>query len=333
MFGQQPNPIRNPDLAWVAGLSVSTRACDMLLPERSATSLAGDATHDITDFTIYTQPDGEGRDALVAEGGRLFWFDVRSDGGQLNSGPTPFAAPIPFDGDVRDVDVFTDASGNLMTVLAVRDARTMNTRLVLARLRYAVGNNTPAVVEPIDLINPNGAESDDLISSFTSVDSPSAILYGGQVRIAFRAHEGSRTSLRIATINGSAYALNSTRASSAFADGSVEEGIVHVPSGAVPDAFDRDEVADPELFVENSVLRVLFAGRRGTRWSIGTLVASADATKFAPAESPAFGGSGLGFDALGALAPELVVLSDSYRFYYLGTDGVRRRVGLATQPR
>ena len=183
------------------------------------------------------------------------------------------------------------------------------------------------------MINPSGAQSDEFISSFTSVDSPSAILFGGEVRVAFRAHEGSRTSLHIATINGGSYALNSARVSSAFADGSIEEGIVHVPSGAVPDAFDRDEVADPELFVENSVLRVLFAGRRGTRWSIGTLVASADATKFAPAESPAFGGSGLGFDALGALAPELVVLSDSYRFYYLGTDGVRRRVGLATQPR
>ena len=336
MFGQQPNPMGYPE-TWLSDVSVSSRACDVLLPARSTTSILGDAEHDLSDFSIFRGPSGT-HEALVASNGELHWFGVNTRTGGLTPDPrTPaFGNAIGGDAFITDVDVFESPEGTRMVVVAVRDNASLNSRLLIGRLQYPAGpmaGPTPSLVDVRPLIDPSALADTDIVASLTSVDSPSAVVFNGTIRIAFRAHEGGRSSLRLATILGTSYEADSARTASAFVDGVVAAGFIHAPSTTQVDAFDRDEVADPELYVEDGILRVLFAGRRGTRWSIRTLVASADATRFAPAAAPPFLPSGQGFDALGALAPELVLVPASDRLYYLGTDGIRRSIGLATQPR
>ena len=105
----------------------------------------------------------------------------------------------------------------------------------------------------------------------------------------------------------------------------------YTPPPAAP-VFDRDEVADPNLVVIDGVARVLYAGRRGTRWSIGSIVASPDFTHFAPVDvAPLLGPSASGFDALGVSEPLLVRRDDVDWLYFAGTDGARRGVGVARQ--
>jgi hypothetical protein len=328
MFGQQPNPVGVPDAAWVGGLSVTRRACDVLIPQRPTTSLLGDATHDIADFSVFPAPTS-GHDALVVSEGSVHWFSVNAATGALipPAGGVAFANPLTVDGEVTDVDVFLQGSTR-MAIMAVRDLPSMQSRLVLAQLQYTA--ERLALVNPQNIVSPSEAAD---FASFTSIDSPSAAVIGDVTRVAFRAFEGTRSSIRIITLNGASYVAESVRTSSAFVDGAVAPGLVHAPAARVEDAFDRDEVSDPELYEDGGVLRVIFAGRRGTRWSLGMLVASTDGTRFAPTSAAPFAPSGSGFDALGTLAPEFVRTPGADRLYYLGTDGVRRSIGLASQPR
>lgn len=328
MFGQQPNPLGNPDAAWVGGLTVSTRACDALLPARTSTPALSDAAHDISGFSIYRV--GDSHHALVASEGQLYWFGVNSSTGAFASGSstTLFANPIAFPGTVTDIDVFESGSG-LKAVLAVTDPATMVSRLVLAEVNDRSSATT--LTNPQDLLNPS-VETTDAFVTFQSVDSPSVVNDRGVLRVAFRAFEGARSSLRMTTLNTSTFARGEDTTGTALANGMPVTGLLHAPSGTV-DAFDRDEVADPELYVQGGVLRILFAGRRGTRWSLGTIVASDNVTSFAPTASEPVGPSGTGFDALGLMDPEFITVMDADRLYYLGSDGVRRSIGLATQPR
>lgn len=95
--------------------------------------------------------------------------------------------------------------------------------------------------------------------------------------------------------------------------------------------FDRDEVASPAVVEAAGSHRVYFAGRRGTRWAIGMLV-SPEGTNWRSLEGPVMTGTGRGFDALGVLDPEPVILGGELRVYFAGTDGARTRIGVALAP-
>lgn len=95
-------------------------------------------------------------------------------------------------------------------------------------------------------------------------------------------------------------------------------------------AFDRDELGAPSVIFAGDTYRMFFAGRRGSRWSIGLLVSANGLDWLEPQTSVlVYDGSGSGFDALGARDPEPVVEGDVLRLYYAGFDGTRTRLGVA----
>lgn len=97
-------------------------------------------------------------------------------------------------------------------------------------------------------------------------------------------------------------------------------------------AFDRDEVASPAVLIDGGVYRIYYAGRRGTRWSIG-LAASHDGARWErPLGGPVLRPSGDGFDAIGVRDPAPLRVGDELRLYYAGSDGARTRIGVATGP-
>lgn len=112
-----------------------------------------------------------------------------------------------------------------------------------------------------------------------------------------------------------------------------DDDFVHRPSDD-PLAFDHDEVRAPAAVEHDGVLRIYFAGRRGTRWSIGMLVAGSDPSYFrlgndgravlAPGPGP--------FDTLGASGPAPFIDGTRLTLLYAGTDGARWRLLSASQP-
>lgn len=98
----------------------------------------------------------------------------------------------------------------------------------------------------------------------------------------------------------------------------------------VPSDFDADEVAAPALVVYGGVLRLYYAGRRGTRWSIGVMV-SQDGQHWREASDgrAVLSGSGAGFDALSVSDPAPLVEDGELRLYHTGSDGVLASIGLA----
>lgn len=114
-------------------------------------------------------------------------------------------------------------------------------------------------------------------------------------------------------------------------DGALAEPVstmaVHrvVPARA---AFDADEIAAPALVQYGGVLRLYYAGRRGTRWAIGMLI-SEDARHWHAGNdgAPVLTGSGEGFDALSVNEPEPVLVGNELRLYYTGSDGLGSGIG------
>ncbi|MGF1470001.1 MAG: hypothetical protein ACFCGT_28095 [Sandaracinaceae bacterium] len=101
---------------------------------------------------------------------------------------------------------------------------------------------------------------------------------------------------------------------------------VREPSGAFG-GFDRDEVSGPELVSSGGVLRLYYAGRRGTRWGIGLMV-SDDLTGWLDL-GEILGPGQTGFDALGVLDPAPCVDGGEVTLFYTGFDGTRSRIGAA----
>lgn len=114
----------------------------------------------------------------------------------------------------------------------------------------------------------------------------------------------------------------------AWAGDGLEDATVVTPGEAF--AFDGDEVGDPALFDDGVLLRLLYAGRRGTRWAIGERVSGNAVTWRAPHEAPILRSSGAAHDALGVRDPSALARADgSLWIFHTTTDGARPSVGLA----
>lgn len=100
-------------------------------------------------------------------------------------------------------------------------------------------------------------------------------------------------------------------------------------------AFDRDEVRAPVAIELNGVTRVFFAGRRGTRWSIGMLLLG-DGGRYARLGNDGRAvlepGGGERLDALGASGPSPILVGGELELIYAGFDGVRSRLTSARMP-
>jgi hypothetical protein len=94
-------------------------------------------------------------------------------------------------------------------------------------------------------------------------------------------------------------------------------------------AFDRDEIGGAAAVVLGGVTRVYYAGRRGTRWSIGVLASDDGEHWNEPPNHVVLGASDAGFDAIGARDPATDVVDGVLHLYYTGDDGARTRIGRA----
>lgn len=334
-FGRQPNPGEGAPLAWVEGLGIETRACEVLAPAAGDAALVLASDHDVRGVSVFPETAGSSDlDTIVAADGQLYWMDVRSDGRLVTGSSDLFVHVYQTTtwGDafaiVDDVDVWVDTAGVHRVLLAVAPSESAPRSIAMAEWQPSSDGTRGAFTEPRIVLAPGTLGA-------VSVDGPSGFSLGGSDRFVFRARfADGHSELRLATL-GTAEdgATPDTTPSSLGSDGEVVEGPLHSNRADDAMAFDRDELAEPEVFVTSGAIRVLYAGRRGTRWSIGSLVVSADLAYSAPtSDGVIVGPSESGFDALGARSPSLVRGSDTTYLYFAGTDGVRRGIGLATQP-
>lgn len=150
--------------------------------------------------------------------------------------------------------------------------------------------------------------------------------------LAARRTSGTMTEIVIHEIDASDDSLSPAAATRFDSDAgeAVNGDVVHRATLA-PTAFDANEVASPALVQYGGVLRLYYAGRRGTRWAIGVLV-SEDGNHWRSGNDgePVLGGSGSGFDALSVSDPEPVRIDGELRLYYAGSDGVGSAIGLGS---
>jgi len=106
-------------------------------------------------------------------------------------------------------------------------------------------------------------------------------------------------------------------------------GVVRANRQADVFSFDRDEIGALGTVVLRGATRVYYAGRRGTRWTIGVLASSDGSNWNAPPGGPVLAGSDRGFDALGVQDPGVDVVDGVVHLYYSGNDGMRTRIGVA----
>ncbi|AKF08098.1 hypothetical protein [Sandaracinus amylolyticus] len=169
------------------------------------------------------------------------------------------------------------------------------------------------------------------------LDGASAVRAGSALYVAARAIRASGESaivlLRAGSEADGAFELGDVCGTGC---GSIAEGgtiAVHSAREDDPRAFDHDEVAAPALVHQGGVYRLYYAGRRGTRWSIGLLV-SIDLRFFREGNegAPVLTPSGQGADALGVLDPEPWIDGDTFVLLHTASDGVRTALRRATQP-
>lgn len=344
LFGQQPNPIDSP-AAWVADVSIGVNGCDRLDPARHSDAIVLDRAHDVASFTVFPHAaTGDDHEALVLSGGRIHWMSVRTSDGRLASSTPadPFADVIqPAWAElerVTHVSVALDEHGVHRVFLAAATHDEPD-ELAIFETTYtpAAAHTTPGTLGGAPWRVADASTLD--LPGATGVDAPSALhvsavrqlVLVGRVRF-----DDGHTELRILPLGGEG--SDEPVAEGAFgrdASGVTTAGLLRANHATSREAFDRDEVSEPRLFELDHVARVLYAGRRGTRWSIGQVVASSTFTHFIQvSDAPVLGGSGSGsgFDALGVSAPTIVRAGGVDRLYFLGTDGATRGIGLATQP-
>jgi len=97
-------------------------------------------------------------------------------------------------------------------------------------------------------------------------------------------------------------------------------------------AHDALEVASPSLVVHNGAYHLYYAGRRGTRWSIGLL--ASDGLIYwrrVGGDDAVFGRAGAGFERAGVLDPDVHSRDSDVAMVYVGTDGAHRGIGRASR--
>ena len=344
MFGQQPNPDGAP-VTWVSELAVLQEGCDRLTPARPETpTVAAGTSDDVTGVAVFPRDGSGAYEALITSGDQIHWLAVQSaSGGLVSTAPgDPFGDNIqpvwPGYARFQDIEVLRHA-GTHRVFLAAAPAGSDTFEIVETSYTPSVTAGTPGTlgtsVTRILGARDFGASGG---SAAVSVDGPAAAVVSvggreGVVLLARVRYADGHSEIRVSPALPDASDFESPAGVvGRDASGVTTNGLVHASQSLTADAFDRDEVADPNLVVIDGVARVLYAGRRGTRWSIGSIVASPDFTHFAPVDvAPLLGPSASGFDALGVSEPLLVRRDDVDWLYFAGTDGARRGVGVARQ--
>ncbi len=114
--------------------------------------------------------------------------------------------------------------------------------------------------------------------------------------------------------------------------GGLDEALFRAGGGGTD--FDGDEVGEPSIRVVDDAYNLYYAGRRGTRWSIGVWT-SAELVYWRPVtvRRGILRGDGEGFDALGVRGPEILVEGASAKLFFVGEDGDQADLGVGIRPR
>lgn len=337
IYGRQGDAAR----AWVSGVEVRRDVCTRIAPERSAAPVLMGAPSDAVVGRLSVAravPEAFGRAVVELDGDILPATEIaggiRVDG--LSNPLVPVGSPAAgADWALGASDPqLVAVSGGFLLLFAGLD-EDGSSAIFAQRFGPALDAPQPAraVLRSIDAVIGGGV---------TGIDAPAYFQDdAGRQFLFFRATLADRTELRFVEIDApldTALAesrdIDPTAGEALYADARPAPGVVRA-SGET--TLSRDEIDAPRVIaLGDGVIRIFYAGRRGTRWSVGALVTT-DLRHFDDvADGEALlSGSGAGFDALGALHPEPVRVGPADRaellLYYTGTSGLATALGLAEQ--
>jgi hypothetical protein len=170
------------------------------------------------------------------------------------------------------------------------------------------------------------------VTGLTGLDSPAPIP-GSTDRIVARHGTDAESELVLLELTDLASGAYAPEADLCGADDTCGEarGFQRILAArALTFSFDADEVRSPSVILVNHVYRLYYAGRRGSRWSIGMLIA-ADLGFWRAGNGglPVLDPDGAGFDAVSVSEPSVVEEDGVLSLYYLGSDGVDRALGVS----
>ncbi len=328
--------------AWVSGVTVQRDVCSVLSPERATSPVLFGAspTARLGRVSVARRPGELGRAAVELDGRILPGTEVEG-GIRIDDMDNPL---VVVDVERTGPDWAAGASDPQLRVttdgyqllFAGQDADG-STHLFAMSFSATLGSPSTAVaVLSVD-------DAAELASGqFIAIDEPTYFERGGHGFLLYRAIATDYTELRIADVSSvladalAAEAPPSLSSRDAtYAEG-MSAGVLRRSGDG--DGFDRDEIgAARVLDLGDGVVRIFYAGRRGTRWSIGALVTTDLLHYDQVAEgTPLLGPSGAGFDALGVRSPELLAGPVAFgvaelTMYYTASAGTVSSLGLATQ--
>lgn len=338
--------------AWLSSVAVEREVCSVTAPGRDEAAVLGGgwsvAPRSVGRVTVLPAE----RLAAVLVDGRIYPGALDASGELVVPDPAVTNAIVrpegAYAGGVSDPELVRD-SGVLYLLFAGRPTPTGADAIFALRFLSAdLGDvaGPPVLLLDAGAVNAATGALGELppAAVATAVDSPAFFARGGSSYLLVRVHTASGTELRIlertggleaAGVGDSAAPASVTRAE----DPLTNDYRLHANRATAPAAFDRDEVGAAQVLdLGDGVVRVLYAGRNGTRWGIGMLV-SADLRHFdfaVAGGAPILTGDGTGFDAISVFDPEPIArvvgpgLAE-LRVWYSGSDGLRTRVGVATQ--
>jgi len=149
-----------------------------------------------------------------------------------------------------------------------------------------------------------------------SYDAPSVIYRGGLWLLVVRA-----------TLSDGATELH------AFYSSDLDIGWDRVLDGGLEKLTRIDDrtsaITGPSLIIHNSAYHLYYARRTGTRWAVELAVS--DELLLWRSMGEVLGGSGDGFDSLGARSPDAISQPDRVELVYSGQDGVSFRLGTTSR--
>jgi hypothetical protein len=96
-------------------------------------------------------------------------------------------------------------------------------------------------------------------------------------------------------------------------------------------AFDAEEIAHPTLTVHNGAWILHYAGRRGTRTSIGLLASDDFVDWRSPTGDAVLSPGSSAIDTVGVDAPAVIVEPEGLTIVYVAQDGYQRRLATASR--
>jgi hypothetical protein len=312
LYGRSFNPgASDPAPARASAAAISVEVCDMpaalvrpSAPLAISSGALWDATARVAGPSVERWTDGDGaHDTMALEvDGTIYLATRQGDAYVLASA---LGAPELYGeeewAEERLADPVLRWTGSALELWFTAEANGITS---VARARAAAGTQSFAWADVERVYAGTGD---------VSYSSPAPLDIAGTPHVIMRARRSAGEALELYQVGSSAAPIP-----------------LRAPSPNDLFAFDRDELDAPSLLQVGATYRLYFAGRRGSRWSIGMLV-SPDGLRWSEPDGGAlvYGGGESGFDALGVRDPEAVVDGERLYLYYAGTDGVRTRIGAA----